>query len=164
MENRTHHSGTRPTVSNKQVVLIFMIGIFMMFVAFWAGLAVIKGSITPDAGENRNAVTHQKKATTAQEASINPAVNLESNATSETPTAETRYVIHVASCGTREEAEKYELELKRAGYLSAYVKQSTDGLYHVDIGIYKERQDAQQAANDLSLHYKQTMIYQNDKH
>lgn len=162
MENRTHHSGTRPIVSNKQVVLIFVIGIFMMFVAFWAGLTVIKGSIAQDPLENRNAA--QKKTPTAQEASLAPAVNTEASAASEIPTAETRYLIHVAACGTKEEAEKYELELKRSGYLSAYVKQATDGLYHVDIGIYKERQDAQQAANDLSLHYKQTMIYQSDKH
>lgn len=162
METRTHLSRTKPVASNKQVVFIFIIGVLMMFVAFWAGLSVIKNSIAPTESQPEGRTPPQKQAANLLNNSITPPANAESD--SETQTAETRYVIHVAACGTASEAEKYELELKRAGYLSAYVKQASDGLYHVDIGIYKERQDAQRAANELSLHYKQTMIYQNDKH
>lgn len=155
-------SVAKPIASNKQVVLIFIIGLVMMFVAFWAGLSVIKNSIAPTENQSESKPPAQKQTANLLPNSINPAAATEAD--SDTPTAETRYVIHVAACGTAAEAEKYELELKRAGYLSAYVKQAGDGLYHVDIGIYKERQDAQRAANELSLHYKQTMIYQNDKH
>ena len=160
METRTHIGSAKPIASNKQVVLIFIIGILMMLVVFWAGLSVIKHSLT--ASQTENKTPPQKQAANLLNNSVSPAAGAETDG--ETPTAETRYVIHVAACGTTTEAEKYELELKRAGYLSAYVKQAGDGLYHVDIGIYKERQDAQRAANELSLHYKQTMIYQNDKH
>ncbi len=162
METRTHLDGTKSIASNKQVVLIFIIGVLMMFVAFWAGLSVIKNSIAPTESQSESKSPTQKQAANLLNNSITPAASADPD--SETPTPETRYLIHVAACGTAAEAEKYELELKRAGYLSAYVKQASDGLYHVDIGIYKERQDAQRAANELSLHYKQTMIYQNDKH
>jgi cell division septation protein DedD len=162
METRTHIDRTRPVVSNKQVVLIFIVGVLMMFVAFWAGLSIIKNSIAPAENQSESKPPAPKQAASLLNSPVTPAASAEGD--SDTPTAETRYVIHVAACGTAAEAQKYELELKRAGYLSAYVKQATDGLYHVDIGIYKERQDAQRAANELSLHYKQTMIYQNDKH
>ena len=162
METRTHISRTKPIASNKQVVFIFILGVLMMFVAFWAGLSVIKSSLAPSENQSENKPSPQKQSASLLNPPVTPPASSESD--NETPTAETRYVIHVAACGTSAEAEKYELELKRAGYLSAYVKQASDGLYHVDIGIYKERQDAQRAANELSLHYKQTMIYQNDKH
>jgi cell division septation protein DedD len=162
METRTHLGGTKSIASNKQVVLIFIIGVLMMFVVFWAGLSVIKNSIAPIENQTENKTPAQKQTANLLNNTINPAASAETD--NESPTPETRYLIHVAACGTAAEAEKYELELKRAGYLSAYVKQANDGLYHVDIGIYKERQDAQRAANELSLHYKQTMIYQNDKH
>ena len=162
METRTYSGGARQLASNKQVVFIFIVGIFMMLVAFWAGLSVIKNSIASTPSQTEGKTPPPRQAANLLNNSVNPPAAAE--AEGEAPTAETRYVIHVAACGTSAEAEKYELELKRAGYLSAYVKQAGDGLYHVDIGIYKERQDAQRAANELSLHYKQTMIYQNDKH
>ena len=38
-------------MSNKQVILIFVLGIVMLFVAFWAGLSVIKGSIVSSSNQ-----------------------------------------------------------------------------------------------------------------
>jgi cell division protein FtsN len=62
-----------------------------------------------------------------------------------------RFIVHVATFGTAEQADRLTRELKRK-YLSADTQQPTPGgdtLYRVNIGPYKSRADAEQVAREL---------------
>lgn len=112
---------------------MFILGVALLLVAFWAGLNVVKqdttttdGTPAPDAAAPVQSVGEQDNATA-------------------------RYVVRVGSSfGTAERANQLTAELRRK-YPSAHTQVPTgsDTLFRVQIGPYENRQDAQQVANDL---------------
>lgn len=167
----TKASANQQLLSNKQVVAIFALGLVMLFVAFWAGLSIIKGGIA--AGSNQTAQKNsslppQQKPlepakpneTTSSNAAAAPAQNLSAEAN-----AERRYTVRVAAFGTQEKAEELKNELRKKKYISAYVQLPTaeNTLYYVNIGPFKSREEAQQVANELSIESKVLGIYQDNQ-
>jgi cell division septation protein DedD len=115
-------------MSNKQVVAIYIVGIVLLLGAFGAGLYVVKQDTSGQgAGQAAQA---------GQDGQSDPAA---------------RHVVHVASFGTAEEANKLTAELGRK-YISAFTQSprpvDQDKLYHVNIGPYDKR-DADQVAEEL---------------
>ncbi|HXG92468.1 MAG TPA: SPOR domain-containing protein [Blastocatellia bacterium] len=117
-------------MSNKQVAAIFIVGIVLLLGAFGAGLYVVKQDSTP--------------ATDANKTNAPGAGNNGNDSAA-------RYIVHVASFGTDEEAKKLMTELRRK-YISAFVQSPNandqSGLYHVNIGPFDKR-DADQVSEDL---------------
>jgi cell division septation protein DedD len=115
-------------MSNKQVVAIYIVGIVLLLGAFGAGLYVVRQDTSDQAAGQQNAA--------AQEAPADPSA---------------RFVVHVASFGTVEEANKLTADLGRK-YISAFTQSprpsDQDRLYHVNIGPYDKR-DADQVAEEL---------------
>jgi cell division septation protein DedD len=115
-------------MSNKQVVAIYIVGIVLLLGAFGAGLYVVR--------QDTSAQSTAQPAASGQEAQSDPA---------------SRYVVHVASFGTADEANKLTADLGRK-YISAFTQSpkpsDQDRLYHVNIGPYDKR-DADQVAEEL---------------
>ena len=136
-------------MNNKNVVAIFIIGVALMLVAFWAGLNVIR--------ENRSTSANQPA---RQGPSPQPGQQGRSGTQGSTDTGQlhaqespgsTRYLVLVAAFGTDTKANQLTMELRRK-YPSAYTQQPPGGedtLYRVYIGPYPKREDAETVANEL---------------
>jgi cell division protein FtsN len=140
------------TMSNKHVIAIFFTGVCLLLISFWAGLTISRHSkgtqsqatsAGPKAGQagSSGGSNDQDKTGTAQ-SRLSPTPNDDQNA---------RFIVHVATFGTAEQADRLTRELKRK-YLSADTQQPTPGgdtLYRVNIGPYKSRADAEEVAREL---------------
>lgn len=119
-------------ISNKQVVLIFVVGIALLLIAFWAGLTV--GSRT-----------------TASEPAAAPAGPLSRPSPVEPDQA--RYVVVVGTFGTEERASEMARDLRRKYLLSAYTQKpdlaNGERLFRVLIGPYDKRENAEQVQSEL---------------
>jgi cell division septation protein DedD len=159
-------SANKQLMSNKQVIMVFALGIAMLLIAFWAGLSIIKGSIvassTQATAKNANLPPQQKPVEPQKQ---NEAVAQNSDTSQNTvaeSSAETRYTVRVATYGTLEKAEELKMELRKKNYFSAYVQMPSgaDTLYYVNVGPFGKREDAQQVANELSIEKKVLGIFQ----
>jgi cell division protein FtsN len=134
-------------MKNRQVIAIFIVGIALLLVAFWAGLSVVKDD-DQTASANQGAQPAPKQA--ASEPREQP------------PDGEARYVVQIGgSFGTEAAADQLTAELRRKRYLSAETRKPSgaDTLYRVHIGPYKSREEAQQVARQLGDEgYKGVMI------
>ncbi len=130
------------TMSNKQVIAIFIAGIAFLLCAFWAGLQVIKQE--PMASASQPAADPP-----AQADKPVPAPN--EGAGTNTLIDGARFLVQVGgSFGTAEKANQTVADLRRK-YMSAYA-QATEGeekLYRVYIGPYDTPEAARQVANEL---------------
>jgi cell division septation protein DedD len=138
------------TMSNKHVIAIFFTGVCLLLIAFWAGLTIARhgktsqpqtGSVGSKAGQPGS--TDSSAQNQKDQKGAAPSVP------GEDPNA--RFIVHVATFGTAEQADRLTRELKRK-YLSADTQQPTPGgdtLYRVNIGPYKSRADAEQVAREL---------------
>lgn len=166
MQSKSYASASakKPLMSNKQVIAIFVLGIVMMLVAFWAGLSVMKGSIVSSSNQaavkNANTTPPPKpvEAPKPTEAALaNP------NVEAATPT---RYLVRVAAFGTQQKAEELKNELRNKKFISAHVQmpEGTETLYNVNLGPFERREEAQQVANELSIEGKKVLgIFQINK-
>jgi cell division septation protein DedD len=163
-ENYSNASAKKQPMSNKQVVAIFVLGIVMMFVAFWAGLSAIQGNIVSSSNQaivkNANTPPPQKP--------IEPPKQTEMAGTdSSVDTApQTLYLVRMAAFGTQQKAEELKDELRKGGFLSAHVQlpEGTETLYNVNVGPFAKREEAQQAANSLSIEGRKIVsIYEINK-
>ena len=157
-------SANKHLLSNKQVIAIFVLGIVMLFVAFWAGLSVIKGGIVSSSNQ-----ATQKGANLPSQRPPEPQRQSDAVAANATPPSAQsmsadagegrRYTVRVAAFGTQEAAEQVKTELKKKNYISAYVQTPSgqDTLYYVNVGPFNKREDAQQVANDLSIEGKKVL-------
>jgi cell division septation protein DedD len=161
-KNYSNVSAKKQQMSNKQVITIFVLGIVMMFVAFWAGLSVMKGSIV----SSSNQATVKNTSTPPQkpaEASKQAEAAVASPQVETTPP--TGYLVRVAAFGTQQKAEELKNELRKS-FLSAHVQmpEGTETLYNVNLGPFERREVAQQVANDLSMEGKKILgIFQVNK-
>jgi len=138
------------TMSNKQVIAIFIIGVGLLLGAFWAGLYVVKQDTAANANQSRAANQNAQNQNSQAARSTPP--NLTTQPPQPQPSSDTRYVVQVgASFGTAEKASELTAQLKKK-YASAYTQNptGTDTLYRVRIGPYQSREDAQQVATELS--------------
>jgi cell division protein FtsN len=138
-------------MSNKHVIAIFFTGVCLLLIAFWAGMSITRhGKATESqttarsksapAGPSGASNGQDQKGTTQLQPS--PSSEEDQNA---------RFIVHVATFGTAEQADRLTRELKRK-YLSADTQQPTPGgdtLYRVNIGPYKNKEDAEQVAREL---------------
>jgi len=139
----------RETMSNKQVIAIFFAGVCLLAIAFWAGLSISRqgratnsepaggpkgaSASTASGGQDRNSGAQPRPSPTGED---------DQNA---------RFIVHVATFGTAEQADQLTRELRRK-YLSADTQRPSQGgdtLYRVNIGPYKNRADAEQVAREL---------------
>jgi cell division septation protein DedD len=162
-KNYSNVSAKKQLMSNKQVIAIFGLGIVMMFVAFWAGLSVMKGSIV--SSSNQAAV--KNTSTPQQQKPAEPPKQTEAAVASPTveATPQTRYLVRVAAFGTQQKAEELKNELRKS-FISAHVQmpEGTETLYNVNLGPFDRREVAQQVANDLSMEGKKILgIFQVNK-
>jgi cell division septation protein DedD len=161
-ENYSNASAKKSLMSNKQVIAIFVLGIVMMFVAFWAGLSVIQGNIV--SSSNQATV---KSANTTPQKPVEPPKQPEAavnDAPAETP-PQTFYLVRVAAFGTQQKAEELKDELRKS-FLSAHVQmpEGAETLYNVNLGPFGKREEAQQVANTLSIEGKKILgIFQVNK-
>jgi len=140
------------TMSNKHVIAIFFTGVCLLLIAFWIGLSITRhsrttesqasaaGSKTGQGGQVPAASGQDQKG--AGQSRPSPGPEEDQNA---------RYIVHVATFGTAEQADRLTQELRRK-YLSADTQQPAQGgdtLYRVNIGPYKSRADAEQVAREL---------------
>ena len=138
------------TMSNKQVIAIFFTGVLMLVVAFWVGLSIKRHSVassTPPAASKSG----QPAASTSSNAQSRNAEPQSSSSSTAQDDQNARFIVHVATFGTAEQADQLTRELRRK-YLSADTQQPTqsgDTLYRVNIGPYKSRADAEQVAREL---------------
>jgi cell division septation protein DedD len=162
-EDYSNASAKKQLMSNKQVVAIFVLGIVMMFVAFWAGLSVIQGNIV----SSSNQATVKNANTPPPQKPVEPPKQTETAVTDSSveTTPQTLYLVRVAAFGTQQKAEELKDELKK-NFLSAYV-QMPDGaetLYNVNLGPFGKREEAQQVANTLSIEGRKILgIFQVNK-
>ena len=164
MHGQSYSSATEneQLMGNKQVITIFFIGILMLVAAFWAGLTIIKGSVT---GGNKSAAT-VSKSTRAGESPSTQAAAGSVVAMNSSANGDARYVVRVAAYGTQEEAQKIVDDLKGERYLSAHIRtpDAENALYRVFIGPFELRDAAQQVANELAAAGKKgLMIYQDNE-
>jgi cell division septation protein DedD len=166
MQSKSHSnaSAKEQLMSNKQVIAIFVLGIVMMFVAFWAGLSVMKGSIVSSSNQaavkNANTTSQQKPAEPTKQAEAAVA-----NPNTEA-TLPARYLVRVAAFGTQQKAEELKNELRNKKFISAYVQmpEGSETLYNVNLGPFERREEAQQVANELSIEGKKVLgIFQANK-
>jgi len=136
-------------MNNKNVVAIFIIGVALLLVAFWAGLNVIRdnrsASATQTARPGASPQAGQQGRSQAQGSTDS------SQARGQETTGATRYLVLVAAFGTDTKANQLTMELRRK-YPSAYTQQPPGGedtLYRVFIGPYPKREDAETVANEL---------------
>lgn len=124
----------RRTMSNRQVVAIYVAGLLLLLIAFAAGLSVLKKQTV----EDPLAPTQNGAARDAQSAD-------------QPSSAELQFEVLVAPYGTLARARQVEAELRNRRYYSAHVKMpaSGDTLYRVVIGPYT-RADADRVATELS--------------
>src|SRR5262245_44575583 len=115
--NQARASENVQYMSNKQVIAIFITGIVMMMVAFWAGLSVIKGSVTG----NQAAATGSRPAQPQRipEVTSTSSPGVASQSTDSSSDDDLKYVVLVQGYGTLEEANKVVAELKSDRYGSA---------------------------------------------
>ena len=133
-------------MSNKQVIAIFFTGVGLLVIAFWAGLSITRHS----------RATGPETSTGSKGAASSTASNDQKGAQSRSSPApeddqNSRFIVHVATFGTAEQADQLTRELRRK-YLSADTQQPAKGgdtLYRVNIGPYKSRADAEQVAREL---------------
>jgi cell division septation protein DedD len=161
-EDYSNASAKKPLMSNKQVVAIFVLGIVMMFVAFWAGLSVIQGNIV--SSSNQATV---KSANTPPQKPAEPPKQPEAAAADSPaePPPQTLYLVRVAAFGTQQKAEELKDELRKS-FLSAHVQmpEGAETLYNVNLGPFGKREEAQQVANTLSIEGKKILgIFQVNK-
>ena len=137
MQNRMGQDHRRAAVTNKQVIAIFIVGLLLLLVAFWAGLSVVKQDT--GSGQPRIATQMQREASAAR--STEPAA--ESGA---------QYIVFVRAFGTLTMAKQMENDLKQRKYLSAHVKSpdNQDPLYRVNIGPFA-KSEADKVAHELSV-------------
>jgi cell division septation protein DedD len=152
-------------MGNKQVIAIFVAGIFLMAAAFWAGLSIIRGSATDG---NQATAPAGKAIPPPKSPEAAPAKAAENTPPAVTSSASSgaRYIVRVAAYGTQEEAQKIVDELKGERYLSAHVRQpdTENPLFRVFIGPFELREAAQQVANELAAAGKKgLMIYQDNE-
>jgi cell division protein FtsN len=140
----------RDTMSNKQVIAIFFTGVLLLVIAFWVGLS-IKRHNTASSTSPVGIRTNQPPASTGSNAQNRGAEPQSSPQVTSEEDQNARFIVHVATFGTAEQADRLTKELKRK-YLSADTQQPAQGgdtLYRVNIGPYKSRADAEQVAREL---------------
>ncbi|MEW6208816.1 MAG: SPOR domain-containing protein [Acidobacteriota bacterium] len=133
MQPYSRGEAPRRTVSNRQVVAIYVGGVLLLLIAFAAGLSVIKKHGVEDP--------------------IAPArTGVAKEAQSDQPSSsELQFEVLVAPYGTLARARQVEAELRNRRYYSAHVRMPAGGdtLYRVVIGPYT-RADADRVATELS--------------
>ena len=134
MQEYSRRAETKQTLSNRQVVLIYVAGVLLLLIAFAAGLSVIKKQTVED------------PLTPAQNGVAKEAQSLDQPSSSEL-----QFEVLVASFGTLANAKVAEAGLRSNRYYSAHVKMPAGGdtLYRVVIGPYT-RSDADRVATELS--------------
>jgi cell division septation protein DedD len=162
-ENYSNASAKKQPMSNKQVVAIFVLGIVMMFVAFWAGLSAIQGNIV----SSSNQATVKNANTPPSQKPVEPPKQTEmaGTASSVEATPQVLYLVRVAAFGTQQKAEELKDELRKS-FLSAHVQmpEGTETLYNVNLGPFGKREEAQQVANTLSIEGRKILgIFQVNK-
>jgi cell division protein FtsN len=135
-------------MSNKQVIAIFFAGVLLLVISFWVGLSIKRHSTA--AAPVANTASKGVPATGSNAQARNSDQQSPAPATAEDD-QNARFIVHVATFGTAEQADRLTRELRRK-YLSADTQQpaqSGDTLYRVNIGPYKSRADAEQVAREL---------------
>ena len=137
-------------MSNKHVIAIFFSGVCLLLIVFWAGLSITRHArlttqqpASGDSQANPPAASDGKRQQATTQARPSPTSEEDQNA---------RFIVHVATFGTAEQADRLTRELRRK-YLSADTQQPVQGgdtLYRVNIGPYKSRADAEQVARELA--------------
>src|SRR5258708_4872186 len=109
------------SMSNKQVVAIFVIGIALLFAAFWIGLFIVKPDLPASANSNATVAANQNaKGSTVKAAPNTPTSGSAATAgvsgfTTAPPAAsdDTRYVVLIGTFGTLEQAKQLVTEMRR---------------------------------------------------
>jgi cell division septation protein DedD len=142
------------TMSNKQVIAIFMLGVALLLGAFWAGLYVVKQDTAP---ATQSVVANQNAQ--GEQAGKQAPANASAQPREQTTSANNKYVVRVATFGTLDKAKELETELKQKSYLATYVQMpdSQSQLYRVNIGPY-DKADADKVAAQLSNERRGIMI------
>jgi cell division septation protein DedD len=152
-------------MSNKQVIAIFVIGIALLFAAFWVGLFIVKpdvpasaSSTATAAGNQGNGQASRVSANASTSAGTAPGAANALTAGAAAASDDTRYVVLIGTFGTLEQAKQLVAEM-RHDYPSTFVKMPTgdDTLYHAAIGPYN-KSDAERVAADLSNKRRGVMI------
>jgi cell division protein FtsN len=138
----------RDTMSNKQVIAIFFAGVLLLVISFWVGLSIKRHNtaaapVAAAASKGMPATGPNAQARNSDQQSPSPGTAEDDQ--------NARFIVHVATFGTAEQADRLTRELRRK-YLSADTQQpaqSGDTLYRVNIGPYKSRADAEQVAREL---------------
>jgi cell division protein FtsN len=140
----------RDTMSNKQVIAIFFTGVLLLVISFWVGLS-IKRHNAPSSTSPADTKTKQPAPSAGSNAQNRGAESQSPGPATSEEDQNARFIVHVATFGTAEQADRLTKELKRK-YLSADTQQPAQGgdtLYRVNIGPYKSRADAEQVAREL---------------
>jgi len=149
MQSRYRSQTVEPaqrSLTNKQVVAIYITGLALLLGAFWGGMSLLSHSGAP-------------ARTGSQSQSHRPAQNGSQSAAQPAP-GENQYIVFVAAFGTLARAKQMESELHEQKYLAAHVKNPVgeDTLYRINIGPYSKT-DADQVASELSQKgYRGVMI------
>ena len=141
----------KQSMSNKQVIAIFIMGVGLLLGAFWAGLYVVKQSNDADTSQSSAPVHSTQAATPVRQQSTTPAAAATESSG--------QYVVLVASFGTLEKAKQLEADLQKQNYRSAHVQlpSEQETLYRVNIGPY-DKSDAEKVATHLSNERRGIMI------
>ena len=108
-------------MTNKQVVAIFIIGIALLLVAFWAGLFIVKQDAPASASQSSNAAPNQNAAG-GQVGKAAANSNLTTRSANSPATDENaQYVVLIGTFGTIEQAKQLESDLRR-DYIATHVQ------------------------------------------
>lgn len=146
-QHRSQHAEPQQrSMSNRQVIAIFITGLALLLGAFWAGMSLLspKKVVAP----------------TSPQSQSQPHTQPPSQPEAKPQPGETQYIVFVAAFGTMARAKQMEAELHTRKYLAAHVKSPTDQdtLYRVNIGPYSKA-DADRVASELSTEgYRGVMI------
>jgi len=138
-------------MSNKQVIAIFLTGVCLLLAAFWAGLSIARHATREPAGAGVGAKNGTPSPGPGSNAADQKGAPRSPAAAEKDDDPNARFIVHVATFGTAEQADQLTRELRRK-YLSADTQQPGQGgdtLYRVNIGPYKNRADADRVAREL---------------
>ena len=151
-------------IGGKQTAALFVLGVALLLCLFWAGLSVSRKEGSPGMSQTDQSANRAPDVTPKPRASATPSTP-EPVRTPER-TGGRVWMVHVATFGTVEQADRLTAELRRK-YLSARTNKPAPGdqdkLFRVLIGPY-EHPEAEQVASELTAEgRKGVMIVQSQQ-
>jgi cell division septation protein DedD len=135
------------TMSNKNVLAVFVVGLALLLAAFWAGLYLV-GQQPKPVPSGPASIAGAADARSTQPVSTHASSG---DLQSDPGSPDTRYIVQVSAYGTAEKANELVARLKKK-YLAAYTQSPSEGeqVYRVCIGLFTAREQAQQIATELT--------------